>query len=1616
MSNITEQILNAIELIASDTVSKLHFDKTVQAKIFSIVDLDIGEYKVEYNTSIFSAFAEDVNETYDIGDYVYVKVPEGDFSNKKIITSLVTSKSLSEQQLSQLQNQVFSVSPSFVDMYPGLAEEPYGVIAGISPGEPGSEFFIYRGPDEYNPADYHGLFQQYGSQYENIRISGSFLTQFHCIHDKGNYGLEIGFYTENNKTISYRLDLNSFNGSPYSFSIASPQSVIIRVTKQSLLGLKYIKLFEENFIPDKFIENGIITDRENLTEPNIFVQDIAIDFVEVLDLSNVSYYLDIAALQGIAFSSGISTIVLQGRLLHQGKDILTEDNCTCQWFKRDPSVMIGSDNYNSIAGFGWASLNCTQSALTLTTADVEYQQEYKLLVLYNENINLSAQITIFNNNNASKYQNGFSISQRTNQDIISLYITNQELVGDWYVGYLDGAYAAVDNAIGVNSIDINQYLGYSSITFYCDVKTKAGIRLGVLEYKLVDSTSQDDVIISFIGEDTFRYDANGDFSYDSAEKDRTLQAQLTWKEGIGSSYSITWMMRQPGGTETIIPGDRNSAYYPIDSMIDALWIDNFNILHYNIKKKYKVNYNNNILTIRIHTNNGQDYYFNKEILFLKDGDQGTNGTTYVAAIRPCDENGIKLSGLHPLVYNNGWQNPITLRCYVYKDGELLNLDSNYTLGFDWSGQNISIENSGDTIKVNGTSTISAGSISAELEFFAKAQVSIIEKDHTNSSIFIYASYPIDVAVGGLDYEKINIDDIPSYIKYSSSGLNPSFYSNDINYYYDQESYNNLIKSLNTKLLTIRSDSENKKYLNPTIEFLYENSNNTDSNIAVLRMDDPSSSARYLIHPIIMYLDTYGNESINGWDGTKLAVDEKAEQYLFAPTFGAGTKDSANRFTGVVMGKDSQQKKVGIYGYQNGVNTYGLLEDGTAYFGASGKGGRIEINGTNATITGGGGGNATSGMTITLANLNASEKTEAIKLGAGAFTVLYDGSFTATKATITGNITATSGQIGGWNIGDTNLNSAANGNNKVGLDSSANNWWAIWAGRTTAGSAYDSSADPSKKISGAAPFVVTKDGFLHATNAYISGNISSTSGSIGGWIIDNGYLYSNRGSSTKVVGMASQGNAAFWVGSGFDQNSVNGSASKDNSYFLVTRDGQVFCKNIRAITGSIGSTDTGSGGWTINSNRISGSSSGTYVVLDSSRGISAGGSSSSFSTSAPFSVTIGGKLKATDVEVTGTIRAKDLRLTGSNQENPSNALQWNNDTRTYQIQGEYLRVKQIKVGPTDNQINFEVDSNGNVYMRGTVTISGNQDNFKQDGKMQYSVGSDVLPEYRWSWHYARASSDKWGRSYNLSTDSWGAAFLLSDEVTRTSIIQALDKAKATKNDFITTVTSNGVTTPTIWSAEIYSPNIYANEFWAMPLEGNDSTGHFILGSRDKKIKLLDISYTGYGSTGEVLKEVNFNGYGFSSSSYDRLATNLNINDFALLRLNPQYLYISPAGGLDLGDTIQIGSPYGEFPYVDSVLGITANTANIVMNIGAKLTASVRNMSIINLYDCALYWDCKYVSYGTCVIDGAGDPEKYNPNKLPNPNPTKKLHIRNAMIENCSLDSRCTVNATAVAVFG
>ena len=110
-----------------------------------------------------------------------------------------------------------------------------------------------------------------------------------------------------------------------------------------------------------------------------------------------------------------------------------------------------------------------------------------------------------------------------------------------------------------------------------------------------------------------------------------------------------------------------------------------------------------------------------------------------------------------------------------------------------------------------------------------------------------------------------------------------------------------------------------------------------------------------IQPILIIKNRYPSPMLNSWDGS-LTIDKKNGTIL-SSLVGAGRKTIHNTFEGVLIGDveggagvyDADNKSgLGIYGFNDGAQSFGFNVDGTGFIGKSGRG-RIKFNGSTGTI-------------------------------------------------------------------------------------------------------------------------------------------------------------------------------------------------------------------------------------------------------------------------------------------------------------------------------------------------------------------------------------------------------------------------------------------------------------------------------------------------------------------------------------------------------------------------------------------------------------------------------------------------------------------------------------------
>ena len=249
MSSIdyNEILLNAMSLVMDAKLQHLPYDQTIKCKITDDVFADEGKYIVSDGAINMEAFC-DIGSKYKLGEMVYVTVPLGDYTQKKIITGKVVT---------DVNDPVTYVSPldTMIDISGNLTQNSAG--AGIVANGKHERVLIcsVNLTETNDSGDYkYGISPQETKLYDTIGISANFKTM---LSDKdiqtGNYGLCIDFLTYASQDgveaydniITLYLDSNNMFGDPYNFSIPLYQAMKVNKGEQIIWGF-HVYLYQQN--------------------------------------------------------------------------------------------------------------------------------------------------------------------------------------------------------------------------------------------------------------------------------------------------------------------------------------------------------------------------------------------------------------------------------------------------------------------------------------------------------------------------------------------------------------------------------------------------------------------------------------------------------------------------------------------------------------------------------------------------------------------------------------------------------------------------------------------------------------------------------------------------------------------------------------------------------------------------------------------------------------------------------------------------------------------------------------------------------------------------------------------------------------------------------------------------------------------------------------------------------------------------------------------------------------------------------------------------------------------------------------------------------------------------
>lgn len=396
MSINVEAFFDAINQISQANINSTKKDLTINAEVTLVVNVDIGEYKVTYQGNVFSAFSTDPLVVYKKGEQVYVLVPQGDFSGKKIIlgrSAYQNNLSYADQQA--MTNIYIDKGPNWLDAWYTIDHTPLQICAvpasskGVLAFEEKQANYSdvgfmrampnawdreeatryptgYMTPEELAEADEQ--LSAFADVYSWLKIGASFRTQFTNSHTVGKYSLIVELlvqnptYNDNKNSVKYNVDVpkylavpyelgfKDFNGTPYSFIVESPQVGYFQVEPGTIKGLSRIYLTQDgNFVADirpQYNAKGQIEYKiENsiYDENNIFCDDIEIRFAEKVNLTEGLFYCYIESPFGNNVydanpaknrPNGRGSVDLIAHLIYGYEEVLNKDNCRVYWFRR----------------------------------------------------------------------------------------------------------------------------------------------------------------------------------------------------------------------------------------------------------------------------------------------------------------------------------------------------------------------------------------------------------------------------------------------------------------------------------------------------------------------------------------------------------------------------------------------------------------------------------------------------------------------------------------------------------------------------------------------------------------------------------------------------------------------------------------------------------------------------------------------------------------------------------------------------------------------------------------------------------------------------------------------------------------------------------------------------------------------------------------------------------------------------------------------------------------------------------------------------------------------------------------------------------------------------------
>ncbi len=418
MSDIGKSLISAMQQIVDKTIERTPTDVTITATIKRLVEAARNKYEISYGGGIAYAYSDN-GTSYIEGQAVYVLVPQGDYTNKKIILG----KAQEEYGDDTLADDLTAMNIGYNSIGGNLLEksENYTTIE-LDAGKKQDIVFLY-GSETFIKNEFGGkdLKAPYILDLDSISNSIKLADYLMITMDintalgaslrksvTGKYGLKVAvIYNDplgkEEVTKFYSLTDKDMFGNPMKYEEGSTQHIIFPIEKENFIRIEYIYAYCEDFVKED-LANSV---------SKIYFKNIQLQLLAPITSKNGDYYLQLKMPKGNTFkiksaseenSPPEETDILEITSFTYHKKNSISDSCDHYWGIEDFSIDYNSKGYNKFLGNGWKLLTTSNTSLlkVFRKDNTAYQNNYICVSVYNDNgtnIVLRETFSIFNDNN-----------------------------------------------------------------------------------------------------------------------------------------------------------------------------------------------------------------------------------------------------------------------------------------------------------------------------------------------------------------------------------------------------------------------------------------------------------------------------------------------------------------------------------------------------------------------------------------------------------------------------------------------------------------------------------------------------------------------------------------------------------------------------------------------------------------------------------------------------------------------------------------------------------------------------------------------------------------------------------------------------------------------------------------------------------------------------------------------------------------------------------------------------------------------------------------------------------------------------------------------------------------